>query len=116
MLMRQRSLGSTAAVVMAASLCSCANRQYELKLSEYPKLPSARIVDRTRAFILKNERLKERALWGNYGGPGCAGGPPIDAMDELFPHVYGAIPASAVVAVTEWQRSDDGAWRRPADI
>lgn len=84
MLMRQRTLGSSVIIVVAACLCSCANKQHELKLSEYPKLPSARIVDRTRACILKNERLKERALWGNYGGPGCAGGQPIDAMDELF--------------------------------
>ena len=42
--------------------------------------------------------------------------PPADGIDELFPHVYGPIPTSAVVAVTAWQRSDDGTWRRPADV
>ena len=82
MLMCRRTLGSL--FLIAVCLCSCATKQHELKLSEYPKLPSARIVDHTRAYLLKSDRLRSLALWGNYGGPGCAGGPPIDPMDELF--------------------------------
>lgn len=39
--------------------------------------------------------------------PGAAGG------EELFPHVYGPIPTSAVVATTWWDRGDDGVWHRP---
>ncbi len=80
--MRGRSTGPF--ILIAACLTSCATKQVELDLSEYPKLPSARIVDQTRIFIKKSDRLRELALWGNYGGPGCAGGPPIDQMDELF--------------------------------
>jgi uncharacterized protein (DUF952 family) len=33
--------------------------------------------------------------------------------DELFPHVYGPIPTSAVIATTWWDRGDDGVWHRP---
>ena len=39
--------------------------------------------------------------------------PPAEGVDELFPHVYGPIPTSAVVATTWWDRGDDGVWRRP---
>lgn len=39
--------------------------------------------------------------------------PPAAGVDELFPHVYGPIPASAVIATTRWERDDDGRWRQP---
>lgn len=39
--------------------------------------------------------------------------PPAPDSDELFPHVYGPIPAAAVVATTWWERDDDGLWRKP---
>lgn len=39
--------------------------------------------------------------------------PPADGIDELFPHVYGPIPTTAVIATTWWDRGDDGIWRRP---
>ncbi|MGI9244819.1 MAG: hypothetical protein ACR2RV_28710, partial [Verrucomicrobiales bacterium] len=80
--MRITPSGALTAVLLC--LTSCATKQHELDLSEYPKLPSARIVDRTRAYIMKSDRLRTLALWGNYGGPGCSGGRPIDEMDELF--------------------------------
>jgi uncharacterized protein (DUF952 family) len=32
---------------------------------------------------------------------------------ELFPHVYGPIPTTAVIATTWWDRGDDGIWHRP---
>ena len=41
--------------------------------------------------------------------------PPADGIEELFPHVYGPIPTSAVVATTLWQR-DDTTWHRPANL
>lgn len=34
--------------------------------------------------------------------------PPADGVDDLFPHVYGPIPVSAVVATAAWRRGDDG--------
>ena len=39
--------------------------------------------------------------------------PAGDGSDELFPHVYGAIPVAAVVATTWWDRGEDGIWHRP---
>ncbi|MDJ0770326.1 MAG: DUF952 domain-containing protein [Ilumatobacter sp.] len=39
--------------------------------------------------------------------------PAADGSDELFPHVYGSIPTTAVVATTWWDRGDDGVWHRP---
>jgi uncharacterized protein (DUF952 family) len=32
--------------------------------------------------------------------------PPADGVDERFPHVYGPIPVTAVVATVRWCRSD----------
>lgn len=42
--------------------------------------------------------------------------PPADGIDELFPHVYGPIPLTAVVATTPWHRDNDETWRRPTDV
>ena len=39
--------------------------------------------------------------------------PAAEGIDELFPHVYGPIPTSAVIASTWWDRDDDGLWHRP---
>ena len=36
---------------------------------------------------------------------------PVPGAD-LFPHVYGPIPVSAVVEAVPWRRDDDGRWRR----
>ena len=37
--------------------------------------------------------------------------PPADGVRELFPHVYGPIPVTAVVEVVTWPRDPDGAYR-----
>jgi glutathione S-transferase len=42
--------------------------------------------------------------------------PAVAGGNELFPHVYGPIPTSAVVATTWWERDDDGVWRRPSTL
>lgn len=42
--------------------------------------------------------------------------PAADGIDELFPHVYGPIPTSAVIATTWWDRGDDGVWHRPVQF
>lgn len=42
--------------------------------------------------------------------------PAVEGGDELFPHVYGPIPTAAVVAVTWWDRDDDGIWRKPVSM
>jgi glutathione S-transferase len=34
--------------------------------------------------------------------------PPFPGSTELFPHAYGPIPLTAVVATTTWRRSEDG--------
>jgi len=39
--------------------------------------------------------------------------PAADGADDEFPHIYGPIPAGAVIATTWWDRDDDGMWRRP---
>lgn len=39
--------------------------------------------------------------------------PPADGIAELFPHVYGPIPVSAVTEARTW-RPDDGRYRLPA--
>ncbi len=39
--------------------------------------------------------------------------PATDGDDERFPHVYGPIPTTAVVATTWWDRGEDGVWHRP---
>lgn len=42
--------------------------------------------------------------------------PAAEGVDELFPHVYGPVPTSAVIATTWWDRGDDGIWRRPVQF
>ncbi len=42
--------------------------------------------------------------------------PATDGDDELFPHVYGPIPVTAVVAMTWWDRDDDGMWHKPVTM
>jgi glutathione S-transferase len=39
--------------------------------------------------------------------------PPADGIDELFPHVYGPIPVTAVVATASWRRGASGRWVLP---
>lgn len=39
--------------------------------------------------------------------------PAADDPSEDFPHVYGPIPTSAVVATTWWDRGEDGIWHKP---
>lgn len=39
--------------------------------------------------------------------------PGVEGGDEEFPHVYGPIPTTAVLATTWWDRGDDGVWHRP---
>lgn len=34
--------------------------------------------------------------------------PPADGIDELFPHLYGPLPISAVTRVGVWRRSEHG--------
>ena len=34
--------------------------------------------------------------------------PPVPDADELYPHIYGPLPVSAVTAVRTWRRGDDG--------
>jgi uncharacterized protein (DUF952 family) len=36
--------------------------------------------------------------------------PPAEGIEELFPHVYGAIQISAVVGATVWKRAPDSTW------
>ena len=40
--------------------------------------------------------------------------PPAPEVDDLYPHIYGPLPVSAVTAVTTWRRGTDG-WVFPAD-
>ena len=68
----------------AGLLSSCSTPTCELNLSEHPELPSARLTHVMRHVLEKSDYLSTRAFWGNYGGPGCSGGEPIDAMDEYF--------------------------------
>lgn len=42
--------------------------------------------------------------------------PAAEGSSELFPHLYGPIPTRAVVAVTRWDRDDDGFWREPVPV
>lgn len=42
--------------------------------------------------------------------------PGVEGGDELFPHVYGPIPTTAVVAATWWDRDEDGLWRKPGTM
>ncbi len=56
----------------------------ELKRGSYPMLPCAPYSEELRAKAAGNPELRDRFFWGNYGGPGCSGGEPVDAMDQLF--------------------------------
>lgn len=71
-------------ILIASLQCSCATKQVALDLREYPDLPTARTSLVLRAIANSNQFLRSRGLWGNYGGPGDAGGAPIDALDEIF--------------------------------
>ena len=39
--------------------------------------------------------------------------PPEPGSPKLFPHIYGPIPLTAVIATTWWERDDDGMWHSP---
>lgn len=39
--------------------------------------------------------------------------PAAEGGEERFPHIYGPIPTTAVVATTWWDRGEDGIWHRP---
>lgn len=39
--------------------------------------------------------------------------PAAENSAELFPHIYGPLPVSAVVAETWWDRGEDGLWHKP---
>jgi glutathione S-transferase len=34
--------------------------------------------------------------------------PPVPGADELYPHIYGPLPVSAVTAVRTWRRGNSG--------
>lgn len=38
--------------------------------------------------------------------------PPAPGVDEMFPHIYGPIPTTAVVNVRQWRRTS-GVWELP---
>lgn len=42
--------------------------------------------------------------------------PASEGTGEEFPHIYGPIPTSAVIATTWWDRGDDGIWHRPTTM
>ena len=62
--MNWRAISCTLLTTCFAS--SCATKQVELDLSEYPNLPSAPIVHVTRAVLNTNSFTRSRAFWGNY--------------------------------------------------
>ena len=39
-----------------------------------------------------------------------------DGSDEMFPHIYGPIATTAVIATTWWDRDDDGMWHKPVTM
>jgi len=39
-----------------------------------------------------------------------------DGSGEMYPHVYGPILTTAVVAATWWDRDDDGMWHKPVTM
>jgi len=55
-----------------------------LKKSEFPSLPCGEFSESLRAKAMGNPDLGAKFFWGNYGGPGCLGGEPVDSMDWLF--------------------------------
>jgi len=71
-------------VVLLFSNCGSTTKTYELNLSEYPELPSAPLTHAARHVVEHSDYLNKRVIWGNYGGPGCSGGEPIDTMDAFF--------------------------------
>jgi hypothetical protein len=58
--------------------------QVVLKKSEFPALPCGEFSESLRAKATGNPDLTAKFFWGKYGGPGCLGGEPVDAMDWLF--------------------------------
>jgi uncharacterized protein (DUF952 family) len=42
--------------------------------------------------------------------------PAVEGGAELFPHIYGPIPTSSVIATTWWDRDEDGMWHRPSTM
>lgn len=72
------------AVLAGCTTSSPVDNTYQLNYSEYPHLPNAptSVVLRTIANIIPGLRMQ--AIYGNYGGPGCKPGAPVDNMDEIF--------------------------------
>ena len=64
-------------------LTGCSTRTVVIDYESYPKLPMTVPVKVLR-FVAKGPLTRDKAFWGNYGGPGNEGGEPVDAMDEFF--------------------------------
>lgn len=71
-------------VPLIALLASCATSRstYDLDYTQYPRLPGTSAIFRTIARLTPG--VKNKAFYGNYGGPGSKPGPPVDDMDEMF--------------------------------
>lgn len=50
----------------------------------YHKLPNTPTSAVYRFCLKSLPYTRDRAFWGNWGGSGCRGGPPIDKMDDIF--------------------------------
>ncbi|MCB1233997.1 MAG: hypothetical protein KDM91_02890 [Verrucomicrobiae bacterium] len=82
---RRRAASPVFAVLTAAVLLnSCASRVHRLDLSTYPQLPMPISTKAMRRSLEIDPLMKHIAVYGNYGGPGGWGGPPVDGVDEAF--------------------------------
>jgi hypothetical protein len=62
---------------------SCTSRQV-VNYAQYERIPHTAASATFRFLAQSTSFTRERAFYGNYGGPGNAGGRPRNEMDELF--------------------------------
>jgi hypothetical protein len=59
-------------------------RMARFDYANYDRIPNTPTSAVYRFCLKTIPYTRKRAFWGNWGGSGCSGGPPVDAMDDIF--------------------------------
>ena len=114
--MKTKHLPSLLAALISLPACA-ANREVPFrpspgspftgKLARYDYTTYEKIPDRPTSIayrtVLKTfPSIRKKAFWGNWAGSGCAGGVPVDEMDEVFRRHDIAYAEASTLRTMQW--------------